>query len=430
MILAYKVRTFFNLIKQGVTQREIDRSAGYINDGTRNDFPEYLTEIVYGSPTTEACINRRLNFVRGKGFLDDVGDFVVNTEGETMKDLHEKISCDLNLYHRFAIRVIQNRGGGISEIYHMPAEWVRYQKPDEQGLITEAYVNPYILTSEERRYKGQRFYPLYKLKTETKNVNPSEGKYNGHLYFFNLTNPANRVYSRPGYYAAEDYIKVDSKLGQFHDRNTDNNFFLGGILSVVGDPNQGLKDPVTGDVYSTLGVEFETRMSEAFSGAANAGSIMVDWVSDIAHAAKFTPWAGDTNHDKFRVIYDQVREVISISVSMPLILLGVSQAGKLGESQEIRNAIKFVNEQTESFRTDLEFTYQSLLDRMPGFSGEVKIKPIQDITDLPDTVYTSLSGGQRDVYLEENYGIEAADDGEIQTEEQTLILENQNGIDN
>lgn len=422
-------KQFLNLSKLQVTTDMENKSDRFLRDGIRNDYPDFLIKTVSDSPNAIAVMRKLQGFVQGRGIADEnLSDFMVN-ESETFDELHAKIAKDLAFAERFAIKIVPNLGGGIDKIYHIPFEAVRFGLPDEFGKVHYVAVN-YLFNTFDYKISDTRHYPIFELKkgltnwrqeAEQQVIDFEREEYTGHVYFYSATSEKNRTYSRPSYFAAQDYMKVDFKLGEFHNRNTDNNFFLGGVLTVVGDPDAVIYNE-DGSEYSTAGQEFKRELANTFSGTDQAGRIMIDWVDAPEDATKVTAWPGNTHHELFTVLEGICEDRISKSMGLPKILLGVPTSGKLGDSQEIRNAINFTNENTEHYRRKLESTYNVLVDLMPVPTPEdgVVIERIKDFTDLSDAVLNRLSPSQLEKYLQDNFGIEPSED----EPEPEIIIEN------
>lgn len=411
-----------NLILEGVTQNRISFSEQVVIDGQKNDFPEYLIELVSLAPTGSALMGRLKDFVKGKGFIDeDLEKIMVNKDQSFIK-FHEQISSDFCFFSRFAVLINPTKGGKIESMKALPVEFVRWGKPDKQGNVNEIYYNPFLNTGDDFNIpRKECLYPIWRnnitpaeIREDAKRVEANDATYKGHILFFNLTSQRNRHYSRPDYFAAEKYLLLDWKISLFHERNVDNNFFLGGILNLFGDP----AEPVLhedGTVFSTVGVEVQKELAASFSGAENAGAIFVNWIKSLEQAASLIPYQANTNHEAFITIDGIVERKLSSAFRIPLILIGRSTPGKLAESREFRDAIAFTNESTESMRQTLEEVYNELLALKDGAkvpADGVQIRVLQDFTDLPDTIFNALTVTQKEVYLQENFNIEPDPEGQ------------------
>jgi hypothetical protein len=418
----------FRNLQRAVTRSQQDRFLQVIKDGNLNDWPDYLIDLVWSSPAATSCMVRRKAFVTGKGFQDPKFGKMMANEDETIDELHKKISSDLSFFGRFAVKIVPSKAGKILGIYHIPIESVRYSLPDSEGNIQYATVN-YFYNTEDEMLNKQYHYPLLKMRRKSQNYREDikkfeiqfpEEEYRGHIYFYNRTNEQNRIYSRPEYTSSISRMAVDGKIGTFYDRNTDNNFFLGAMLSVVGDPDEQLLDE-KGVAYTTRGEAFASSLSATFSGADNSGGIWVDWVQNPDEATKVQAWPGTSNHELFNLIDQSNWNVISIAMGIPQVLLGKETPGKLGGNQDISNAISFANENTETHRTSLNEFYTWLASNINGIKvgkDGIKIRKILSFTELQDSILSYLTPNQMQTYLAETYGIEPDTTVQAPTQEQ------------
>ena len=407
---------FPKALQRAVTTSQQDRFLQVIKDGNVNDWPDFLINTVWASPAATSCMVRRKAFVTGKGFQESKFGKLMANDDHTIDELHKLVASDRAFFGRFALRIVPSRSGKVVSVHHIPAEAVRYALPDDDGNIDYATVNYFYNTADEMLNK-QRHYPLLRTKKKKQNYKEDikrfegqypEEEYRGHVYFFNRTNEQNRIYSRPAYTSAIEWMQVDAKIGTFHNRNTDNNFFLGAMLSVVGDPDAGIYNE-KGEQYTTKGQAFNDNLSATFSGVENGGGIFVDWVSNPDEATKVQEWPGTSNHELFKSMEESNWNIISIAMGTPLALLGKETPGRLGGINDLGDKIAFANESTDNERTSLEEFYTWLATNTNGYrvpKDGIKIRKILSFTELQDAILNKLTPKQLEKYLAEMYGIE------------------------
>jgi len=286
-----------DIVLQGVTRNELNFLQSCISDGEvtengvtirTNDFPQYIASLVEGSPVARACYRVRQNYIKGDGFTMPIAKLQTGCFGELFHSTFENVSNDFELLDRFAVLVKYEWIMGsyqIASFSHLPAEYCRYSMPDENGEVNSLVYNPYFNTTEETLRKQYVIYPLFapskveesKEFFEIANAHNHNADF-GQVIFYNLTTPINRTYSRPDITSAENAMLADSLLWKFHTANLKNNGFLGGIMNVYGDPDK----PVNADEHEfsrvTVGEEFERKVRDLFSGAGNAGTLLVNWL--------------------------------------------------------------------------------------------------------------------------------------------------------
>lgn len=430
---------FVNIVKEGITQVEIDYALGIVNDGAQNDFPKYLADIISKSPTASASIQRLAQFITGTTLNEEIKDVVINKQGDTMQDLHNKVSVDYAYFDRFSIQLNPNRGGKIIEAIHTPSEWVRYaaNKDRNDPNLRFAKVNPFLNTNEEYWKSDQvKTLRLFENSDTVSAEARNTENYQGHILFYNETRPEARIYSRPYFFSGERTIITDGRIWAFHDRNTANNFFLGFVMSILADPDAGYgAKNANGDHYQTFREVFEKQMNDMFAGSEKAGTGMVFYKKNETDPdPDIKPFPASQSDEMFtRLLSDTVNTISSV-FGIPKVLLPQEIAGRLGVSNEIRNAIKFVNETTKNKRNTLEKSYRKILDAMGiSYPDSPLIIPIEDYTDLPDTIFNALNQAQRDEYLERNFNILPSGENEEEMAEQAQEIEsiiNSNGQSN
>ena len=132
-----------------------------------------LAKIALESPTHSAAVNRKAFMIEGLGLnLDKLSSTLVkktendlNPRGETLNDIHEKVSKDYALYGGYALKITWGLDGYIAYVEHLPFEQVRKGEPNECGE-TEYYVisnnwNEDMATKYEFTYSLPAFNPSY-----------------------------------------------------------------------------------------------------------------------------------------------------------------------------------------------------------------------------------------------------------------------------
>ena len=178
------------------------RGKDYIFYGEKNLFPQTLIELYDSSAMHHTAIDAITAGIIGEG-IDIIGSEYINSKGETIDELFEKIALDYSIYQGYAINVIWNKERTkISEIYHLPFANVRSGKPNEEDEVEE-----YMFSSN---WANLRKYPYQTYRafdaTDNKGDNASQI-----YYCYNYT-PGNEVYPLPSYVAAMSDISLDAQV--------------------------------------------------------------------------------------------------------------------------------------------------------------------------------------------------------------------------
>ena len=235
--------------------------------GEENLFPARLIELYDTSAIHHTCIQAIKDGIFGEGILD-YGDEYINTHGETIDDIFEKITLDYTLYQAYALNVIWNKEGtAIAEVYHIPFNSVRSGKMDEEDEVIEYYFSSNWHNLRKNPVKTYRAFDA----TDNKGDNASQ------IFYYYQYTPGNDYYPLPAYVAALNDITLDAKVSRFHVNNISNGLAPSLFISF----KNGIPSPEQRrDVYSEI--------ESTFSGEENAGRFFLSF-SDADNAPEVTP---------------------------------------------------------------------------------------------------------------------------------------------
>ena len=345
----------------------INDSTGYIEYGASDSFPQFLIDSVGGSHTASSCIDTIVSFVQGEGFTDNRLDAIRVNPEESWEQMHAQISQDESYYEGFYLNIRYNPQGLISYIKKLPFENCRLGNPDkETGKINHIYYNPYFGTADYKENESIIF-PIFnpsKALNEMEAAVEAEEKYLGQVLFIKEERPQNRWYPIPYYWSGFRWFDVERKIGEFHNTNLDNNFFVPGILKIVGDPDEVVEEirNKEGEVIRSVTAKesFEAMMSDYFSGSPNTGKMMVMWSELKDQFPEIEAFPANTNHDLFVTLQNLAVDNIVIACSVPPILGNIQVSGKLGNSQEITNSVALMHGRINKKQTKIERVYNRL----------------------------------------------------------------------
>lgn len=393
-----------------------------------NAYPLRLLKSITESPTAHACLKTRQKYVMGSGFnIPTLHKIKVNKE-DTFITFHRGLSETATKLHGIAIHVRRHPDGKIAEIRKMQFEDFRLKLPNEKNEVTKVIYNPRWEQTEFKRSESVE-YDLYEsdpLKWKEKYIahiqDPkNKGKYSGEIYWDCIKKDGYPFYP----YAFSEYdikaFETDSQFTNFDYNNIYNNFLLGSIINVYGDPNERItesyqtnnKDELGNYIWEerflgTRGELFDREMQKNFGGAENGGKTMVNWVQNEEQNLNISPFPTNTNSDLFQQAQDRSDVKISRITGVPNVLAHIQQAGKLGDNQEVLNAIQLINDSVDLEQDLLETAYNELLPKSAFYLGteEVKIKKRNPISFIPDQVWTIIPDKSKLKYISNNYDIE------------------------
>jgi len=267
-----------------------DTSKQIINYGLQNDFPIKLAETVEKSPTGQSNISVIQKFLKGQGFNNDaINNFQINEE-QNFLAFHSDVSNQLGLFYGFSIRTTyEKKNFSLKSAHALQFQGARFQIQKTDGSIDNIFFNPWYGTVEYD-IKNTRIYPVFDPEAVSKQINVKlkygsiEQGFQGQCLYFGKTTPTSPFYPRPDYWSAKSWLRCDWLIGEFHENNINNNFLLGFIVEMIGDPNAPSTHPndietddSTGEIEikRTVGERFDLDMQESLSGAMNGGAALV-----------------------------------------------------------------------------------------------------------------------------------------------------------
>jgi hypothetical protein len=282
------------------------RGKDWISFGEDNLFPQKLIELKNSSAIHNTCIESTTDAVCGEG-LEAIGDYLVNTNDESLNELYRKIALDYVMFNGFALNIIWNRSGDrIAEIYHIPFDKVRSGKLNEEDVVMEYFYSSNW--NNTRKYTPKK-YPAYD-NTNTKGDNASQ------IFYFKTYHPGNDIYPLPTYIGALNDIQLDGRISVYHNNNINNGMSPGLIITF---PNGIPTDDEKRKIYNDL--------NDAFASEKNAGKVFLNFSDGLELAPKIetlTP----PNDDYYIQLENRIssRVLTAHRISSPL-LLGIRETG-------------------------------------------------------------------------------------------------------
>lgn len=336
------------------------RNKDYMFYGEDNLYPEKLIEMYDSSAMHHTCVQAIKDGIFGEG-IEIVGDEYINTQGETIDDIFEKITLDYTLFQGYALNVIWNKEGTqIAEMYHLPFANVRSGKKDEEDEVTEYYYSSDW--SNLRKYKEMPYRSFDPVDNKGDNASQI-------FYYFNYT-PGNDVYPLPAYVAASNDIVLDAKVSRFHVNNISNGLAPSLFISM----RNGIPTPeARRDVYKEI--------EDTFAGEENAGRFFLSF-SDADTAPEVTPI--DATNDDFYVILEErisSRILTAHRITSPLLLGIKDSAGFSSNAEEIKvSYAHFEGTVIEPKRKKITNSFGYIL-KLAGYNVNIKVIPNRIIED-------------------------------------------------
>jgi hypothetical protein len=309
----------------------------YITYGTENWanlFPQFLIDLYYNSSTQAAIINATAEMISGEALvIEDEEDrnlearvklenFMNRANGnESLHEVIKKIAFDFKLQGAFALNIVWTKDRTeIAEIYHVPVEKVRAERPDEFGKV-----RAYYLSSDwaNTRHNKPIRIPAFNVNDRT---SPNQIMYSG------LYSPNMNVYHTPDYVAANNWALCDQKIAEFHLNNVTNSFSGSYMISF----NNGV--PTAEERY-----QIEESLKEKFTGSKAAGRFVLTFSDDKSRAPELMPLNTADLDKQYLALQELLVQNILTGhrVTSPMLMGIKSDTGLGNNADEINSAANF-----------------------------------------------------------------------------------------
>ena len=416
--------SFKNLVKQVVPDKKLDKAKGIIKWQTEgsnaNDFPQQLIQNVYNSSVGSGALDLWAEFVEGSGLLDETSGLIKINKDQTLNDLHALLSVDLSYMWGYSFIQRYTPEGEPSERWHLPFEETRLGIQDESGEVKKIFHNPYYGIPKSFNDKDTKWFYAYnpeptfvKSQIESHNkefLNEKTGKveppYPGQAFWFSIEKPLARVYPQPFFYSSIDWFQVDAEIPSFHERNIKNNLMPSVLINMHGDPSKPAGPPADTDATTnkqldqgeTVG-DVMNRQMKTFTD--EKGGVLINWFLKDEEKATFEAFPTSSHAEEWITLQKLATDQIAIGTKVPRILIGIGESGKLGDTQEILNAIRVMQGRTLRMRNILKKTYEKVFGIPDG-----TIENINPVNVIPDKVWTALTLEEQRNYIDQNFDVD------------------------
>lgn len=334
--------------------RELNNK-NWVYYGETNLFPDRLIELYNTSAIHHTCAQAVKDGIFGEG-ISTVGTEYINTKGETIDDIFEKITLDYTLFQGYALNVIWSKDKSkISEIYHLPFNNVRSGKMDEDEEVLEYYYT--------NKWEDIRKYPPVAYRSFDPIDNSGDNA--SQIFYYYEYTPGNAFYPLPSYQAGVSDITLDAKVSVYHVNNISNGLSPSMFIAF----KNGIPTPeARKDIYSEI--------ANTYSGETNSGRFFLSF-SDADTVPEVTPISA-TNDGYYLTLEERIssRILSSWRISSPLLLgLHTGSTGFSSNADEIRVAYShFEGTVIEPKRKKLTSSYGYIL-KLAGYNVKIEVIP-------------------------------------------------------
>lgn len=264
----------------------------YIGYGEDNKFPEYLFGLYQNSTILQAVINGVMDYAIGQGVSGKYLNDAINTDGENYDDLMKNIVLDFMVTGGFAINVLRDAEGRISELYWLNVSNVRLSEDGETAYYSEN-ISQWGSKPEE--------LPVF---------NPKRKDNNSIFYY---KGSSRGLYPTPRWSGAIKAVETSCEISNYHLNSILNNFSPSAIISF----NNGKPSELEQE-------RLEKKINKKFVGSDNVNRFILSFNNNGENATTVQRIDSDNADAKFHTLKDSITEEIFISFRATPALFGLN----------------------------------------------------------------------------------------------------------
>jgi capsid portal protein len=327
------------------TEKKIN-GKDFISWGDNNAYPQFLWDLYNNCTTLQTIVNGTSDYVCGDDVVCNVNGFEkrINKKGETISDLISKIAVDYLIFGSFAIQIIRNFEGGISELYWIDINKLRSDEKNEVFFYSDDW---------NKSYGRVKYITYPKFRPNDINNASSIFYYKGHT--------TRSVYGIPMWSASVKNVQIDRAITDFHLNEINNNFMSSKMISF----NNGTPD-------DELKTEIERNLNEKFTGTGNAGRILISFSESKEHAPEVVDLAADDFDKRYVELEKRNTEQLFISFRCTPLLVGMVTESNGFSTQEYNDSYKLFNKTTVK---PIQNAIIDAFDKITGVKESITISP-------------------------------------------------------
>lgn len=326
------------------TQEQVSGKS-WVYYGEDNLYCEYLAGLVESVATLKTIITTTADYITGDDVIGNVPGFetYVNKSGETWRELIKKCALDYQTFGGFAIQVIRNFGGQISELYWVDFRYLRTDKKNECFFYSEDFAKRYVRSSKTI------VYPRY----------ISGGDAPASIVYFK--NSYSTPYPIPRYSGAIKACEIERRIDDMHLNGLANGFMPSFMINF----NQGVPT-------DEQKVQLEKDIESKFCGNENAGRVLLNFSNGKENAATIQKLDVSDFGEKYKSAADRAREQIYCSMGATPVLFGLVTESNGFSDIEFESAFKLYN---STVIRSIQRSICDAIDRIFGKKQSITIKP-------------------------------------------------------
>jgi hypothetical protein len=228
------------------------------------------------------------------------------------KKTNRRALSDLKMLGQCALQVIYSVDRSrITEVHHLPIETIRVAKANEDGDV-----GGYYYAKDWQKVRGKHkptFYPAFGSSKEPTEILFIKPYRSGYYY-----------YAPVDYQGGLPYAELEQEVARYHINNIKNGLSPSMLINF----NNGV--PSDEDQ-----VAMERKINQKFSGASNAGRLILAFNDNADSQASIEPVQLSDAHSQYQFLADEAMRKLMVShrVTSPM-LLGIKDSSGLGNNAD------------------------------------------------------------------------------------------------
>ena len=299
------------------------KTRGYVMNGRDNNFYQYIIDRNNGSATNNSINQSYSTLIYGKGLSTDSGRHGAETWAKLQTIIRpaelRKIVTDFQVFGEFSFQVIENRGGELDSIVHLPKQMVIPSLVNEKNEI-----DSYHFSKDWSNIRKQGNEPVQF---------PAFKKGRGNSIF--VAKPYRvgcEYFGSPDYIAGLQYMEAEEEISNLTISSIKNGLSGGYIINIPDGINYTAEEKI----------EFERQVKKKLTQSSNASNFIISFNGSEV-AIDITPFpVNDNIHKQWNFLTEEAKKQIMTShrvISPSLVGLDSatgfsSQADMIDESEK------------------------------------------------------------------------------------------------
>jgi len=353
------------------------------NYGEKNDYPQKVLEIVNSSGTGKACVDIRVDFCEGSGFVDPtLAEYIVNSKKENANSLLSKVSRDGELFDGFAVLIKYSALGLPIEYHNIPFEQCRFEVDEEKhytGRIAVHYdwtnINGIVFDEKDIKYIN-KYNPSSVLKEMETVGGPSN--YLGQVFYW--TNDGDFDYPICPFDSVITDMLTEESVSTIKHRNAKYGFMPAGMLIRKGKRYTTNADGST-DRNDPRWDEDKQSAEEIkrIQGDENCSKMIVADIDSDEEKPEFVPFETKNYDGQFKDTETTIQENIARHLKITPLLRGNDIGTGFG-SDRMKIEYEVMSSRLGKRRRKISEAFKTMFEFFPTEFNTFEIKPLEYIT--------------------------------------------------